>query len=534
LPDKENKEKPNIFSRREKYPNAFRVFSFQPKTLDMVKDNCLVVLDTNTLLLPYKTGSQSLRGIEAIYRQLIEQKRLYVPAHVAREFADQRSVKLQELFHQIQKKKEQYTNWRIEEYPLLEEDQTYQQLLELQQHLSPRIRSYENLFDDLLGRVKVWYWNDPVSAIYRSLFTGEVIVECKAGDDEIKSRIERCFNDKLPPGYKDSHKEDNQGGDVIIWLTIIELGREYQKDLIFVSGEEKADWVVRSAGRTLYPRYELIDEYAHSSGGGTFHLSHFADFLRLYQAPNEVVQEVRREESAFLATHSTLPNISNRIIRSWFDQVINPLLVALRQEHELLGELKWTWQVPPGNLSLVRPLSDIVYPSQDTLQQFLDFFPNILELFQRYEDEREQLLVACRNLQSLLEGSQELLDLVEEINGDTELMDDGRPLNQILKGYSMEENLKYLAQYIVNRSGEMQSHFSYAPIWNKYRSRFYQLLELPTIKPVEETLQGVGKQLLSTVGDLYQALQDLRKQLSIASGEPLFDSTGDYTRSSYL
>ena len=50
----------NIFILRSLYPDAEAIFSFKPQTLEQIKDNCLVVLDTNVLLLPFDTGQQSL------------------------------------------------------------------------------------------------------------------------------------------------------------------------------------------------------------------------------------------------------------------------------------------------------------------------------------------------------------------------------------------------------------------------------------------------------------------------------------------
>jgi hypothetical protein len=66
--------------------------------------------------------------------------------------------------------------------------------------------------------------------------------------------------------------------------------------VILVSGEEKPDWWHKSDGQPLYPRFELFDEYRRASGGCSFHIVSFSQFLELYGASGAVVEEVRQTE----------------------------------------------------------------------------------------------------------------------------------------------------------------------------------------------------------------------------------------------
>jgi hypothetical protein len=66
--------------------------------------------------------------------------------------------------------------------------------------------------------------------------------------------------------------------------------------VVFVSGEEKVDWWHRSEGQTLYPRYELVDEFRRNSDGHSFYIVNFSRLLDIYGASEEVVQEVRQSE----------------------------------------------------------------------------------------------------------------------------------------------------------------------------------------------------------------------------------------------
>jgi hypothetical protein len=124
----------------------------------------------------------------------------------------------------------------------------------------------------------------------------------------------------IPPGYKDSGKEDRGIGDFLIWLTILEAGKTRKKSLLFVSGEEKSDWFHKSEGRTLYPRYELVDEYRRSSEGQSFHMVSFSQFLNMYGASESTVEEVREEETRLRIELS----LAGEFVKKWaeFEQAL--------------------------------------------------------------------------------------------------------------------------------------------------------------------------------------------------------------------
>lgn len=299
----EDNKKLNIFYRQSLYPDAEGIFAFRPKSLLEIKDDCFVVLDTNSLLVPYTTGKDSLEQIEKIYRGLVDAKRLIVPGQVAREFAEHRVTKLKELYQQISRKR---ASIDLGSYPLLGSLNEYQKALELERNLSDPLRAYNKAINEILDVVSGWYWDDPVSRLYGELFANNVVLDPSFDEDEIKQRIEKDILHKLPPGYKDARKEDEGIGDLLIWQTILEVGKANQQSIIFVSLDQKADWWSQSEGRPLYPRFELIDEFRRLSVGQSFHAIKFSNFLDLYGASKEVVEEVRKEErqvSPFHAEH---------------------------------------------------------------------------------------------------------------------------------------------------------------------------------------------------------------------------------------
>ena len=85
-------------------------------------------------------------------------------------------------------------------------------------------------------------------------------------------------------------------GDLLIWQTILEIGRKHKRSLVFVSGEKKADWFYSSDRQGFFPRYELIDEYRRASEGGSFYILSLEELSRLYEIEASAVSAIKQAE----------------------------------------------------------------------------------------------------------------------------------------------------------------------------------------------------------------------------------------------
>lgn len=285
----------DIFIANSIYPDAESLLTAHLKSLEEIKDDCCVVLDTNVLLVPYGTGKGSLDQIRQTYAALIAQNRLVVPGQVAREFAKNRANKLAELYQQLNRKRS-IPSLQQGRYPLLEPLAEYQQVIELEKRIDDSLREYRDAIGRLLAHVRGWNWNDPVSMMYADLFCGKVVLDPPLSHEEIEKDLARRQLHSIPPGYKDSDKPDKGIGDLLIWNTILKVGETRKKSVIFVSGEEKPDWWHSSERQPLYPRYELVDEFRRHSEGRSFHIVELSRLLELYGASKQVVEEVQRGE----------------------------------------------------------------------------------------------------------------------------------------------------------------------------------------------------------------------------------------------
>lgn len=293
------------------FPEPAAVFTSRPSPLIEAKDTACIVLDTNALLVPYGIGGGSLSAIEGTYRRLIAEQRLIIPAQVAREFARNRVTKLTELHQKLSRQRSNLQKFKQEGYPLLGSLAEYQNLREVENQLDHLVADYRRLLTEVIDHVAGWEWNDPVSLLYGRIFGQGLIADTTRSLEELLTEHDRRFSNKIPPGYKDQAKDDGGMGDLLIWLTILEIGSAQKKSVIFVSGDEKADWWHRGEGQPLYPRFELVDEFRRASGGRSFHIIRFSRLLELFDVSTEVVAEVREEERiAFpevpLTTHGAI------------------------------------------------------------------------------------------------------------------------------------------------------------------------------------------------------------------------------------
>jgi len=289
-------DSPDIFLLEKLFPQSNQLFSLKIPPLQSVHETCDVVLDTNVLLFPYRTESKSSIGIRSVYQKLIKEGRLFIPARVVREFFRNKASKLLEVTKALSDKCSTVVAPSSISYPLLDDLAEYKTVLKTKKELDESFKAYREAFGKLLEATSSLEWNDPVSEMYREIFPPEIINELTTKSEDIEEALRFRIRNKIPPGYKDASRVDQGVGDLVIWMTILQIGKTRKKPLLFVTGEEKADWYHRSNKRGALPRYELIDEFRRESGCD-FHMSSFSAFLKLFNAPEGIVSTIREQEA---------------------------------------------------------------------------------------------------------------------------------------------------------------------------------------------------------------------------------------------
>ncbi|MCX0241202.1 PIN domain-containing protein [Klebsiella pneumoniae] len=268
------------FSKKEIYPSPKDSFSFVLEPISEMKDEALVVLDANVLLLPFTTNIRNVKAIKELYTRLSKSNQLFLPAQAVREYLDNRAIKIADINEALQKKSNQNFNY-VGIHPLLEGLAEYKEVIELEESLKSLIKNYQAKIRDTLSAVQAWGWNDPVSKMYHEVLADRILDDGALDFGNIEKDLKRRNDLNIPPGYKDRNKDQNQAGDLVIWHEILNLAKNKCKHLIFVSVDEKTDWWHQSGKTPLYPRFELVDEFREATKGKSFHIVSLSTLLGL-------------------------------------------------------------------------------------------------------------------------------------------------------------------------------------------------------------------------------------------------------------
>lgn len=306
------------FSKKEIYPSPKDSFSFVLEPISEMKDEALVVLDANVLLLPFTTNIRNVKAIKELYTRLSKSNQLFLPAQAVREYLDNRAIKIADINEALQKKSNQNFNY-VGIHPLLEGLAEYKEVIELEESLKSLIKNYQTKIRDTLSAVQAWGWNDPVSKMYHEVLADRILDDGALDFGNIEKDLKRRNDLNIPPGYKDRNKDQNQAGDLVIWHEILNLAKTKCKHLIFVSVDEKTDWWHQSGKTPLYPRFELVDEFREATKGKSFHIVSLSTLLEIFDIDSEVVKSVKITEEEVKSTTDSEIKHSQRQTKASFD-----------------------------------------------------------------------------------------------------------------------------------------------------------------------------------------------------------------------
>jgi len=285
----------NHFILNKTFPNIKSLLT-KKKSIEEILQKAIFVLDTNSLLAPYQTGKDDIEKIRNIYSRLIAENRLFVPEHVLREFAKNRSVKIKELYTNIDSYISLIPSVKSFEYPILGELDAYKALNEARVEVSATIKKYGEFLKELKNGIADWNWSDPVTLMYSTTFTENIIITSTMSQDSLLAEYNSRLESDIPPGNKDKSKESNAIGDFLIWKSIIELGIKEKKDIVFISNDEKNDWLLKANKKSISTRYELVHEFFDETKGNNFLCINFTSFIESQGVEINLVRNFSFEE----------------------------------------------------------------------------------------------------------------------------------------------------------------------------------------------------------------------------------------------
>jgi PIN like domain len=286
----------NPFWLEKVFPDPAAVFGFMSPTVSELAAECLYVLDTNILLAPYEIEPNSFQEIEGIYTKLADHDRLFIPAQVAREYGKTRGKKLSEVYQAVNDRLSRLPETKDLNCPILEGVKEYEDVKECVEILRAKAKETSEALGKLKEALTKWGWKDKVSSLYRKLLTKQRIIDHDKKTEDVTIDLEFRVAHSTPPGYKDASKIDGGIGDLLIWLSLIKLGKDRSKSVIFVTNEEKADWFIRSGKERVLPRTELALEFQRETGQ-SLAIMDWRQFLESNNATQNTVRDAVRAEA---------------------------------------------------------------------------------------------------------------------------------------------------------------------------------------------------------------------------------------------
>ena len=343
-------------------------------------EKCLFTFDANVLLNMYRYSSTTTEELFGVFEQV--SGRIWISHQAALEYHQRR-------LDVIAQQEKAYENIEGEltktidslrdrllsdKHPFVEDaDQLVKKIEKLFKETLERLGKYK---EDCISLIE----DDKIKNRITKLFDGKVGSAFKTERlEEIYKEGKKRYENKIPPGYEDAKsKEDNKKyGDLLIWLQVIEKAKAKKKPIILITDERKDDWWLKSKGKIIGPRPELIDEIS-SKANVSFYMyrvDQFLDHVRKFldkQVQDESIEEVRelrkREESlakyfpeTSAAIHSQLStSVIDRILAGQPSQIAKNLAINRLLTEQSIAETLRNLQPQFSSVSTMKAISELL------------------------------------------------------------------------------------------------------------------------------------------------------------------------------
>lgn len=276
------------------------------------------IFDTNVLLKLYSYQPNTLNDFFSILKKLGD--KIWIPHQVGLEFQNRRlDIKAKE--------KQKFSELEKQLDGILKVENTINQLF-LKGRFPNLDVATENLFNDIRQLVDEYKntlnqcnksqpnirSHDSIREKIDDFFKGKVGSHFSQEDlKNIYDEGEKRYENKIPPGFKDSTKDSNTDyfykgveykrkfGDLILWKQIIEKAKDENiKNVIFITDDEKEDWwyIAKENGdKAIGPLANLTHEIIENAKIDLFHMYNTSAFFQAAKEFTSVeVQDVSISE----------------------------------------------------------------------------------------------------------------------------------------------------------------------------------------------------------------------------------------------
>jgi hypothetical protein len=212
---------------------------------------------------------------------------------------------------------------------------------------------------------------------------------------------------------------------------------------------------------------------------------------------------------------------SSKIVRAWFDTVINPLASGLSLVLSYLKDDDYTWNSTYQNFIEIKSIREFYdYKYQANYEQLVKTeYPELLAFTKEYDLKRNNFndaciklfekLVASKNLQKLIYDIIDIYEKTAEIS-----KDDAEYLRKI-------ESINWIAAYLINNKNELPFNSIFRIIWNNEKVNFYNILNINGINDSNLEVKENRRLFEEITVKTLKSIQEFSNNLSLKYGEPI-------------
>lgn len=212
--------------------------------------------------------------------------------------------------------------------------------------------------------------------------------------------------------------------------------------------------------------------------------------------------------------------LSPKIIRAWFDTVLNPLYDGLLYVKNCLNLNDYTWDYSYQDFIDIKPVRSIfdsrAYPNYEHL--ILSEFPELSNLSIDYDTKREDFNISCRNLFNSLINSEDLNLLINRLLTEHE---NNRTIDSAKAEYMRGISIKWIAGYLINNKTQLSEQNIFNVIWVNNYEKFFDILELDNIRELKNILELSRIKFEQSVDKILTEIKIKRFKMSSNYGEPI-------------
>jgi len=352
-----------------------------------------IALDANVLLGLYAYSKPTREE----FFQILEafKDRIWLPYQAAREFAKNRTTRIQEQvafsekiqkllsniagdFTKAAKKKHPKVGRRLQ-YPFLSIEDIQRHLSTATDQIIEKLEAAEKEYNGFLV-------DDPVQKRLNQLTNGRIGTNLNESDlQQIYNNGRKRYDLQHPPGYCDAGKPGiEKYGDLVLWHQLIKRAEDTGHPIYFITDDMKEDWWQKGGEAVSGPRKELIDEMSELTSQ-RFLISTSADF---YEWAGEYLGRRTRITAIEEARRSSLPSRWDLVTEMIRDiQRANERMLSVPYVPDFLAGLRETIAAAGANRAL--QLAALMEELSRSVKAAI-FIPSIHPLFGTYSLEELQ------------------------------------------------------------------------------------------------------------------------------------------------